>query len=229
MVFDANLVLRDGTVALVTGETAPTSLSYVLGARCLDLGGTTRPRGQNEGVRDMVATLILPTAPTVTYQDNLYVQICESDNLTFGYNTLAIIGYLYTFTRMLPITVTTPFIAGDLGALVTGTTTNDTGTIVWMHPSTFTNGAQTFIIVQMVNGGDTFANPTEGFTTSGAGAGNMRGAGFVEAKPYLSGSNSFFRTISPTKKYLQATLTVAGASNWGSVVLQLSPYPFRKL
>ena len=229
MVFDANLVMRDGTVDLVTGEAAPTSLSFVLGARCLDLGGTTRPRGETEGVMNMVATLVLPIAPTTLYEDTLIVQICESDNLTFGYNTLATFGYYYSFTRMLPVTVTTPFVAADLGDTLDGDDTRDTGVIVWMHPDLGTTGAQTFIIVQMNDATDVFDDVDEQLSGAGTGVADMRAVAFVEAKPRISGPNTFFRTISPTKKYLQATLTVAGASNWGGVQLMLSPYPFRKL
>lgn len=229
MVFDANLVMRDGTVDLVTGEGAPTSLSFVLGARCLDLGGTTRPRGQAEGVMNMVAVLILPTAPTVTYNDYMVVEICESDNLTFGYNTLAYFGPLWTFTRMLPVTVTTAFIAGDIDDLVTDAPIGDTGYLRWMHPDLFTVGAHTHMIVSMAAAGDDFDDVDATLSIAGTGRATMRGAGFVESRPYLSGPNTFFRTVSPTKKYLQATLTVIGASNWGKVQLMLSPYPFRKL
>ena len=229
MVFDNELVLRDGTVALVTGEAAPTSLSLVSGARCLDLGGTVRPRGETEGVRNMVVVLVLPTAPTTTYADTLIVLIAESDNLTFGYNTLATFGTYYSFTRMLPVIVITPFVAGDLGDLVDGDDTRDTGNIRWMHPDLGTVGANTFMIVTMVDGSDEFDDVDERLSGPGTGVADMRAIGFVETKPRLSGPNTFFRTISPTKKYLQATLTVAGASNWGGVELMLTPYPFRNL
>ena len=230
MPFDANLVLRDGTVDLVTGETAPTSLAAdANGAKCIDLGGTVRPRGETEGVMNMVCALVLPIAPTTAYNDSLYVQICESDNLTFGYNTIAIFGYYWTFTRMLPITITTAFVAADLAGALTGATTGDAGIVRYIHPDALTVGKHCNVIVSMVDAADTYADVDEVLAAGTTGAATMNGAGFVEDKPRLSGPNTFFRTISPTKKYLQATLTVAGASNWGGVELMLSPYPWRKL
>lgn len=230
MPFDANLVLRDGTVDLVTGEAAPTALTAdASGAKVVDLGGTVRPRGESEGVKDMGVTLVLPTAPTTAYNDSLYVQICESDNLTFGYNTIAIMGYYYSFTRMLPITITTAFVAADLADTALGATTADTGVVLWIHPDCLTVGKQTFIIVGMEDAGDLFDDVDEVLGGMGTGTATMRGAGFVEDRPYLSGPNVFFRAIAPTKRFIQATLTVAGAGNFGKVSLMLNPYPFRTL
>ncbi len=230
MPFDANLVLRDGSVDLDAAEAVAVSLTANAdGAKVIDIGGTTRPRGESEGVMNLVCTLVLPTAPTTAYSDTLYVQICESDNLTFGYNTIAIFGYYYSFTRMLPITVTTAFVAGDIDDLATGATTGDTGNIRWMHPDTFTVGKQTHVIISMEGADDLFDDIDEAVTIPGTGRFTMRGAGFVETKPRRSGPNTHFRTISPTKRYIQATLTVAGASVWGKASLFLSPYPFRTL
>lgn len=230
MPFDANLILRDGTVDLVTGETGPVLLTAdATGAKVIDLNMNVRPFGGSDGVRHLVCTLVLPIAPTTAYADTLGIEINQSDNLTFGYQTVAYFTHLYSFTRMLPITVTTAFIAGDLADLVTGGVTNDTANIIWMHPDVFTIGARTHILVTMVNATDTFDNATEALTIPGTGRANMNGIGFVEGAPKMGGPGEHFRSFTATKRYIQAYVTVAGASNWGKVSIFLSAAPYRKL
>ncbi len=57
MPFDANLVLRDGSVDLDNAEAVATSLTANDdGAKAIDLGTTTRVRGNAEGAMRIVAS-----------------------------------------------------------------------------------------------------------------------------------------------------------------------------
>ena len=229
MVFDANLVLRNGTVDLDNAEAVATSLTRNDdGAICLDLGTTVRPRGDSEGVIHMAATLVLPSAPS-TYADTLGVVIQQSDNLTFGWETLASFPTLYAFTRLFQLTITTAFVAADLNATITGGTTGDTGNLLWMHPNALTVGKKAFMIVGMDAAGDVFDDDDEVMSGNDTGVGTMNGIAVVEAKPSLSGPNTFSRGFSVTKRFLRGQLTASGSSNFGLAHLLLSQYPFRNI
>jgi len=231
MPFDNNLVLRDGSVALTSasGETGPTALTAdAYGAKCVDLGGTVRPRGDSEGVTHLVATLVLPTAPT-GYGDTLYIEINESDNLTFGYRTIAYFGAMYTLTRMLEATVTVAFVAADLNAALTGQTSGDVGLLRWMHPDALTVGKTCNFIIAMAGAGDLYDSSAEEVRGGTTGRATMTGVGFVEDHPRLSGPNIHHRALAVTKRYIQAYVTASAVSTWGLASIFLSPYPFRKL
>ncbi len=231
MVFDANLVLRDGSVALTSasGETGPTALAAdAYGAKVIDLNTTVRPRGDSEGAIHMVATLVLPTAPT-GYGDTLGIEINESDNLTFGYRTIAYFGNFYVLTRMLEATVTVAFVAADLNAALTGQVSGDVGLLRWMHPDALTVGKTSNFIIAMAGAGDLYDSSGEEVRGGTAGRATMTGLSFIEAHPRLSGPNIHFRAFSTTKRYIQAYVTPSAVSTWGLASIFLSPYPFRKL
>lgn len=231
MVFDANLVLRDGTVALTSasGETGPTAITAdAYGAKVVDLNTTVRPRGDSEGVTHLVATLVLPTAPT-GYGDTLGIEINESDHVTFGYRTIAYFGNFYTLTIMLEATVTVAFVAADLGGALTGQTSGDVGLLRWMHPDAFTIGKTCNFIIAMAGAGDLYDSAGEEVRGGTTGRAVMTGLGFVEAHPRLSGPNIHHRAFAVTKRYIQAYVTPSAVSTWGLASIFLSPYPFRKL
>lgn len=230
MPFDANLVLRDGSVDLDNAEAVATSVTANDdGAKCIDLGATTRPRGDAEGAIHLTASLILPSAPT-TYADTLAVVIQQSDNLTFGWETMASFPTLYALTRLLSITVVTAFAAADIGKVLTGGTTGDTGEIRWMHPDLLTIGNTANMIITMQAAGDVFDNASEAVdAASGTGDGTMNGVATVEHRPQLGGINTHIRSFGVTKRYLRGQLTASAGSNFGKAHLLLSPYPFRRL
>lgn len=230
MPFDANLVLRDGTIALATGETGPTSTAAdAYGAKVVDLGTTVRPRGDSEGAMHLVATLVLPTAPTTNYADTLVIEINESDNLTFGYRTVAYFGPLYTFTRMLEATVTVAFVAADINNALNGQTSIDAGVLRWMHPDAFTIGKTCNFIIAMAGAGDLYDSSGEEVRGTTTGRATMTGISFIEAHPRMSGPNIHHRAFAVTKRYIQAYVTASATSTWGLASIFLSPYPFRKL
>jgi len=234
MPFDANLVLVDGSVDLIpTTDTAPTSTTRdaTTGAAVIDLGTTVRPRGGSEGAIHLTATLILPSAPT-TYADTLTVTVEQSDdagNAAAAWETIGAFPVLYALTRLLSITVTTAFVAADIAETLTGGTTGDTGVIRWMHPDLYTIGNTANMIVAMVGADDLFDDVDEAVSSGGTGVGTMNGAGVVEAKPRLSGPNTFTRGFSVTKRYVRGNLTVSTGGNFGAVQMLLSPYPFRRI
>lgn len=229
MAFDANLVLRDGSVDLDNSEAVSTSITANAdGAKCIDLGTTVRTRGDSEGIIHLTASLILPTAPT-TYADTLAVVIQQSDNLGFGWETLASFPTLYTYTRLLSVKVVTAFAAGDIGKVLTGATTGDTGEIRWMHPDLLTVGKTANMIITMQAAGDVFDDDDEVVdAAAGTGDGTMNGIAVVEDKPRLGGSNTHIRAFGVTKRYLRGQLTASAGSNFGKAHLLLSPYRFRK-
>ncbi len=229
MPFDANLVLRDGSVDLDNAEAVATSLTANDdGAKAIDLGTTTRVRGNAEGAMRIVASLILPSAPS-NFADTLAVVIQESDNLGFGWETLAGFPTLYAFTRLLNITVTTAFVAADIGGTLTGQTTGDTGVLRWMHPDLLTVGKRANLIIGMDAAGDVFDDVDEEVQAGTTGVGTMNGAAIVEVSPMLGGPNTFHRGFDVYKKYLRAQLTASGGSNYGKAQVLLNAYPFRTL
>ncbi len=228
MPFDANLVLRNGLVDLDSGESNATSLTRNDdGSVAIDLGTTTRLRGNSEGAIHVVASLVLPSAPS-TFQVNTVLTIEQSDNLEFGWETLATFPTLYSFTRMIRATVTTTFVAADIGGTLTGQSTSDTGTLRWMHPDMLTVGKTGYMIVNMDAAGDVFDNATEEVQGGTTGIADMVEVGFVENSPRLGGPNTFHRAFDVYKRYLRGNWTVSGG-NFGKAHLLLSPYPFRTL
>jgi len=229
MARDANLILRDGTVDLDAAEAAATSTTANSdGAKVVDLGGTVKPRGDNEGVMTMAAVLVLTDIPT-TYADTLAVTLQQSDHEAFGYETIATFSTLYAYTRMLPITVTTAFVSTDIGQTVTGGTTGDTGPILWMHPDLLTVGNTGYLIIGMDGADDLFDDASEALTTGGTGAGTMNGVSFVERKPRLGGPNTFIRRCAITKRWVRGVYTASAGSNFGGVELFLQPWAHRTI
>jgi len=229
MARDANLILRDGTVDLDTNEAAATSTTANSdGAKVVDLGGTVKPRGDNEGVMDMAAVLVLPDTPT-TYADTLAVTLQQSDNEAFGYETIVTFPTLYAYTRIIPITITTAFVAADLSGTLTGGTTGDTGTVIWMHPDCLTVGKNTHLIVNMDAAGDVFDDASETLSGGTTGVGTQNGLAYVEQKPRLGGPNTFIRRCAITKRYIRGVYTASAGSNFGSVELFLQPWAHRTI
>ena len=231
MVFDANLVLIDGSATMgPTTDTAPTSLTRdgTSGAVVIDLGQTVRPRGDSEGVVHLTATLILPSAPT-TYADTLTSKIQQSDNITFGWEDLAAFPTLYALTRLIEITVTTAFVAADLDAAISDSPIGDSGILRWMHPNALTVGKIASLIVAMDAAGDLFDDADATINGNDTGVGTMTKAAIVEVNPRLSGPGTWVRGFAVTKRYLRANVTASGGSNYGAVELLLGSHPFRNI
>lgn len=230
MPFDANLVLRDGSVDLDASEAAVISTTINDdGAKVIDLNTTTRPKGDAEGVIHLTASLVLPSAPT-TYADTLAVSIQQSDYVSYGWETIASFPTLYAYTRLLKVLVVAAFAAADIGKVLLGGTTGDQAEIRWMHPDLLTIGKTAYMIVTMQAADDVFDNVNEAVdATSGTGDGTMSGVAVVEDKPRLSGPNIFIRAFGVTKRYIRQSMTVSSGSNFGKAHLLLSPYPFRTL
>ncbi len=231
MVFDANLVLIDGSITLGPTTDTPattTARNDTSGAAVIDLNQTVRPRGDSEGTFHLAATLILPSAPT-TYAGTLTSKIQQSDNITFGWEDLAAFPTIYAFTRLLEVTVTTAWEAADVGAAISDAPTADSGILRWMHPNALTAGKIATLIIGMDASGDDFDDADAVVSGNSAGVGTMIKAAIVETSPRLGGPGTWVRGFSVTKRYLRANVTVSGGSSYGAAEMLLSPYPFRNI
>lgn len=230
MPFDANLVLLDGSFDLTpTTDISPTSLtrSPTTGFAVIDIGGTTRPKGDAEGVSHLVATMVLPTAPT-TYGDDLTMYIEQSDNLTFAWMFCGDFHTLYALTRIMDVTITTAFVAADIGAALTSAS-GDVGLLRWMHPDALTIGKTCKMIISMAGAGDTYDLAGEQVSGGTTGVGNVVAPSWIEPKPRMSGPNTFSTAFSMNKRYVRICPTASPASNWGKVQVLLSPHPFKRI
>ena len=231
MVFDANLVLLDGSFDLSpTTDIAPTSTtrSVTTGFTVLDLGGTTKPRGNSEGAIRLTATMILPTAPT-TYGDILTMYVQESDHVDQGWTYCADFKDLYALTKLLTVTITTAFAAADIGGALTGTTSGDVGLLRWMHPDAMTIGKTCNMIVSMAGAGDLYDSSGEIVSGGTTGIGTLVGVGATPAKPQLSGPNTYTIGFSVQKRYLRLYPSTSAGSNWGKVQVLVSNHGFKSL
>lgn len=228
MPYDANLVLRDGEYNLTSGESAAVILTTAngYGAKCIDLGTTTLARGNAEGSLHLVATLVLPSIPT-TYQVNMTLSIQQSDNLSFGWETIATFTKLYSYTRLIKATVTTPFVIADLDSTLTSGTVSDTATLRWMHPDMLTSGKTAHVIINMDASDDEFNDATEEIQGNSTGRATMVQVSTVEAKPRLGGPGTWHRAFAVQKRYLRP-LTVVSGGSFGKGQILLSPYPFKQ-
>jgi len=222
MAFDYNLVLRDGTVDLDSAEDAvpvivlPSAL-YVRdehGANALDIRKT--------GAQGLVAVMICPTAPTVTYGVTLAVHIQHADYYddTDAYTTIASFPTLYTFVRKVRGTSTTAFTSADLLQTLTASGTGtDTGTIVAFDSVLETVGNTGDIYVAMVDAGDTYANVADTLTSGGGGIATMTVAGIAD--PMLSYGVYQIRFMTE-KRYVRASVLAGASANWGKVQIMLT-------
>lgn len=256
-IHDAATALLDGSITLgPTTDTPATSTTRdsTSGALIVDLlaggsgtstsdmdsvtyagvgvGGTGTRRKGGVGSRRLVATLVLPAAPS-TYDDTLTSYIEQSDFASSDddqWERIASFPVLYAFTRELTVLATTAFVAADIGQTLTGGTTGDTGTIRWFHPNLLATSAAGLIIVTMDAANDLFDDISETVSSGGTGVGTMQAAGVVptEQRASLSGPGTFHRSFTATKRYIRANLTVSAGGSFGSVQLLLGAAPFTR-
>lgn len=228
MPFDANLCLRDARINLTPATAvAPTSTSFSLttGFKVLDLGGTTRRIGDNEGAQRISVVMFLPTAPT-TYGDTLTMWIEQSDDVDHGFEFVADFPEVFTYTRLLDVTISTAFVAADVGGVLTGAATGSVGVLEWMHSDAKIVGRRCHMIIAMANPTDTYAS-TEQVSGGSAGVGNTHGASVISGKPYLDGPNTYITTFGATKRYLRLDPSVSDGGNFGKVNVFVTTHYFR--
>ena len=213
MPFDANLVLRGeyggAMVDLDEHDVTPTSLTVNAdGNVCVDLGvhGTAA-----QGL-DIVAIF---EDTVTTYQDTLDIQICDSDQLTDGWELAIEFPRVYCYMRELVVTAVTAFVATDIGLVLTAGD-GDTGIIRQLSRELLTVGGVGKIFVEMQDAGDTYA--TDGDTVdaaTGTGDGTLVGVGRVPGWGLTP--QTMVRRLSTPKRYIRCTNTVSAGGNFGAV------------
>jgi len=213
MPFDANLVLRGeyggAMVDLDENDVTPTSLTMNAdGNVCVDLG----PHGTAAQGLDVVVIF----EDTVTdYQDTLDIQICDSDQLTDGWELAIEFPRVYCYMRELVVTAVTAFVATDIGLVLTAGD-GDTGIIRQLSRELLTVGGVGKIFVEMQDAGDTYA--TDGDTVdaaTGTGDGTLVGVGRVPGWGLTP--QTMVRRLSTPKRYIRCTNTVSAGGNFGAV------------
>ena len=213
MPFDANLVLRGeyggAMVDLDENDVTPTSLTVNAdGNVCVDLG----PHGTAAQGLDIV---VIFEDTVTTYQDTLDIQICDSDQLTDGWELAIEFPRVYCYMRELVVTAVTAFVATDIGLVLTAGD-GDTGIIRQLSRELLTVGGVGKIFVEMQDAGDTYA--TDGDTVdaaTGTGDGTLVGVGRVPGWGLTP--QTMVRRLSTPKRYIRCTNTVSAGGNFGAV------------
>lgn len=221
MPFDADLILRDGLVDLDANEAAAVATTVNAdGAYALDLKKTA--------VKGMAAVIVLPTAPT-TYADTLAVSIQESDHVDGDYKTIASFPTLYAMMRRIKASASVAAaVIGDIGQVLTGGTTTDTGEIRFIEEALYTLNGKGYIYVTMQGADDLFDDDDEAITSAGTFSGVVDGEAAV-VSTFLSGANFYVCRFASNKRYIRGLFTASAGSNFGKVFCGLTPYPFDTL
>ena len=214
MPFDANLVLRGeyggAMVDLDNADATPTSLTMNDdGNVCVDLGvhGTA--------AQGLDVVVIFEDTVT-TYTDTLDIQICDSDQLTDGWELAIEFPRVYCYMRELVVTATTAFLATDIGLVLTATGGGDTGIIRQISRDLLTVGGVGKIFIEMQDAGDTYATDGDTVTaTAGTGVGTLVGVGRVPGWGLIP--QTMVRRLSTPKRYIRCTNTVSAGGNYGAV------------
>ncbi len=211
MPLDANMLLRDGSIAdLETGESAATSTTINAdGAKVIDLGKT--------GSKGVLVVLNLPAAPTA-FADTLLVTIQVSDYESTDFKAIATFPTLYALNRRLTVKTTTAYVAASIGATVTGGTTSDAGVIRWYDRALETIGGVGDLVVSQVAADSDFDNATENLT-GGTGVSDMQKVSVLTE--YLSFGNYAVRLMTD-KRYIRGLFTASGGSNFGAAVCAIT-------
>lgn len=204
MPFDANLILHGlgsggSLVDCDEGDTVAilTSLNED-GNQVVDLKET--------GGKGLVAVLMLTEeADSESYGDDATITIEVSDALDRHWETIATFPKLYAHIRRVFISATTAFIASDVGKLLTETTSEDTGTILYISPELLTTGVNGgYVDVVMVASGDVYDEDVDTVETATDGQGvgtkakGTEGGLAVQMQPGV-----YMRRFTTSKRYVR--------------------------
>lgn len=217
--FDKELVLLDGTVALLTGTDIPpfsTDVNTSTGFVVLDLGET--------GVGGLAAVLIVPAVAT-GYANNLTAMIQASDEVDRNFVAVCDFPVLYTYIRKMACVATTGYLRTDIGETLTGDGAgNDTGVLLSYDSALGTDNGTGYILVAMVGSDDLFDQLNETLTT-GAGTGVMVHA-LAATVPKQPTPDIYVQRFATDKRYVRLNLTIL-ATGFGFVECNLTPFPLR--
>ena len=213
MPYDALNILRgqyEGAyVDLEPTDTAPTSLTVNNdGNICIDLGNS------GTGAKGLDAILILHDTPT-TYQDTLTAQICDSDHLDAGWQSVMFYPVIYCYMREVIATATTAFDASDdYGQVLTAVGDTATGVIRQFSRNLTTIGGTGKIWIEMQDAGDTYGTDGDTLNSAVTGVATQIGVSKVIMTPLI-----LVRRFSTWKRYIRPTFTVTDGGNFGAVDL----------
>ena len=171
MPFDNNLVLRGkgsggALVDLDQADVAAVSTSVNAdGNAVIDLRNT-----RNKG---LTAVLILTeAADSDAYDDEATISIEASDELDRHWKEVARFPRLYAHIAKVYITATTPFVASDVGKVLTESGTTDSGAILFISDGLFTTGINGgYVLAERDVADDTFDDSIGQTETATSGAG----------------------------------------------------------
>ncbi len=224
MPYDANLVLRGPYSAtpavpsslaysdLVTGDTAPTSLTRNSdGNVVIDLG----PHGTGALGLDIV---VIFHDTFVDYRATLVVQIDDSDHIAGGWELNLEFPTLYPHTREIHATATTAFTAATVfGVDLTDTDTGAMdGHVIAFSRELLNIGGTGKIWAAMQDAGDTYPLNGDTLTSDGTGIATQIGASRLIQ---LNGF-TMVRRLSTPRRYIRCTLVAtngAATANFGDV------------
>ena len=215
MTYDANLVLKNGLVALDENDVAATTIAANAdGNHVVDLKKT--------GLTGLDAVLILPTQPT-TYADTLTFAIQASNHLTDGWETIAQAPIIYAYMMEMMCTATTAFVSTDIGLVLTATTDTATGTLRYFDPALLAIGGYGRIIIEMNDAGDVYATAGDVLTaTAGTGVGLQGAAAWHTPPGGVPGC--FVVRFATDKRYVRSLTTVSAGGAYGLASIFLTDH-----
>lgn len=205
--FDDELILKDGSVALDANDVAAVLLT-------VNSDGNYALEIKKTGKTGLYAVMICPSAPT-TYVDTLTVAIQASHHFTDGWETVASFPVLYALMRYMEVTATTAFVSTDIGLVLTATTdsASDGGVIIDFDKALLTVGGKGTMLVQMSDANDDYSTAGDIVTaTAGTGVGTITAAGVLTKERSYGIYVVRFQT---DREYVRGLFTVSAGGAWG--------------
>ncbi len=205
--FDDELILKDGSVALDENDTSAVTLA-------INADGNYVRDIKKTGKSGLYAVLICPTSPT-TYSDTLDVYIQASHHITDGWETVAQFPRLYTYMREVKCTPTTLFVSTDIGLILTATTdsASDGGVIIDFDHKMISEYTLQKILVKMSDADDDYSTAADTLTaTSGTGVGTQ---GVASVRTAERSYGIFAVRFQTDRRYVRGLFTVSSGGAWG--------------
>lgn len=219
MPFDKELILLNGTIALLTTTDIPPVELAVNGAT-----GFAVVELKKTGVKGMAAVMTIPAEATA-YLNTLTAMIQASNELDRNYVAVGDFPVLHTYIREMELVCTQAFVPADIGAAIDGDGAGTDSGILLSYDSALedVNGVGN-IVVQMDDAGDVFDQLAETLTVTG-GATGIGTKAVAAVAPIQHTPGIYVVRFATDKRYVRCHLTVA-ATGFGLVQVNLSPYPF---
>ncbi len=205
--FDANLILKgEYSSALVEVDQSDAvadsvSVANSDGNLIVDLKKT--------GLKGLACVVIFTAiSGTAPYDDELVIEIQESDHLDREWQTNVTFPTVHNYVRKIWVTATTAFVAADQTTprALTETTSTDSGQILYIGQNLFTIGGTDYILVEMDDSGDLFDEAVGTVETATGGTGVGTKAKDTEIPPQFV-PGTMIRRFTTDKRYVRAKCT----------------------